>query len=104
MTTEESPPLASSSSNCGAANAKYTTTTLQMLQHKRRSLVPIPIKLALVGACCGIFFQDMMSSILLPWGKPVHWGERPSYANIDSDNVSLTKRCTSYEKKGDWRA
>ena len=63
-------------------------------RQRERLRLPITVRLTILGACAGWLFQDTFQARLLPYGPPQHWGDRPTYDNLDLSNDSLMLKRT----------
>jgi hypothetical protein len=50
------------------------------------------LRVALLGATLGWFFQKIMKPRWLPWGPAIEMVNRPTYADVDPTNDSLTAK------------
>jgi hypothetical protein len=50
------------------------------------------LRLAILGATLGWFFQQIMKPRWLPWGPAAKMVNKPTYADVDPTNDSLTAK------------
>ena len=78
-----------------------TKTKITKTNTKTAVTVPLSVRLSLlVISISWVFQKDTIKSKLLPFGSPqkLAWADRPTYANVDPNNDSLSMKSNKLSK------